>query len=250
MNIRTFKTVDEMTLQVTALLSSQLVVESAIPRAIMLSGGRTPLPAYRQLSVRPVRAPFSMWFLFSDERMVPMVSPDNNFSAAKAMIAAAGVPEERVIRVHTEVPLVDAAARYERDLNAYFAKGGQIGLGLLGLGSDGHTASIFSMEDAYRGRGHLAIGVPHPADMDRVTVTPDLLGRVERIVVLASGDAKKEIIEKFSKTPLSTAAGHALARCRNVELWVSGITLEPAGPAKGPAPGQAPKPPQKPPSAV
>lgn len=240
MNIRTFKTADEMAVQVVNLLTTQMQVESAIPRAIMLSGGRTPLPAYRQLAVRPVRATLSTWFLFSDERMVPLESSENNYGAAKAMIAAAGVPEERVVHVHTEVPLFDAAARYERDLGTFFAKGGQIGLGLLGLGTDGHTASVFSMEDAFRGRGHLAIAVPRPTEIDRVTVTPDLLGRVERIVVLVSGESKTDIVEKFSKTPHSTAAGHALARCRNIELWASGITPKPES---GTPPSPAPKPP-------
>lgn len=228
MIIREFKSVEEMNGQAATLLARQIQIESAIPRAIMLSGGRTPVPAYRQLTAHPVRAPESTWFLFSDERMVPLESSENNYGLTKAMIAAAGVPEERVVRVHTEIPLFDAAARYERDLGLFFAKGGQIALGLLGLGADGHTASLFSTEDAFRGRGHLAIAVPRPTEMDRVSATPELFGRAQRILVLVAGESKSEVFDKFSKAPLTTAAGHALARCGNVEVWVAGIRAKPA----------------------
>jgi 6-phosphogluconolactonase/glucosamine-6-phosphate isomerase/deaminase len=137
------------------------------------------------------------------------------------MINAIGVSEQRVLRVRTELALADAANRYEQDISTFLKKGGNISLGLLGLGADGHTASIFSKEDVAAGHGHYAVAVPKQGEPSRVTVTADFLSLVDCIIFIASGADKAAIIKTFMENPESLPAGLAVAGARNVHLWVS-----------------------------
>jgi len=221
MKFRRFESYEKMTAQIVDLLTTQFRVESTQPRGIMISGGLTPQPAYRRLTAAPAKATPSTHILFSDERMVPIISPENNFGNARPMISAIGVPEQRVLRVRTELALADAATRYEQDLAAFLKKGGKVTLGLLGLGTDGHTASIFSREDVEAGRRHNAIAVPKQGQPSRVTVTADFLSLVDCIIFIASGADKASIVKTLMANPESIPAGLAVAGARDVHLWVS-----------------------------
>ena len=221
MKFRRFESYEKITAQVVDLLTTHLRVESSQPRGIMLSGGLTPQPAYRRLAAAPVKATPSTHILFGDERMVPVISPENNFGNARPMIAAIGVSEQRVLRVRTELALADAANRYDQDIAAFLKKGGRVALGLLGLGADGHTASIFSREDVDGGRGHYAVAVPKQGQPSRVTVTADFLSLVDCIIFLASGADKAMIAKTFMENPQSLPAGLAVAGAKDVHLWVS-----------------------------
>lgn len=221
MKFRRFENYEKMTAQVVDLLSTHLRIESTQPRGIMLSGGLTPQPAYRRLTAAAVKATPSTHILFSDERMVPVISPENNFGNARPMINAIGVSEQRILRVHTELALADAANRYEQDISTFLKKGGKISLGLLGLGADGHTASIFSKEDVATGHGHYAVAVPKQGEPSRITVTADFLSLVDCIIFIASGADKASIVKTFMENPESLPAGLAVAGARNVHLWIS-----------------------------
>jgi 6-phosphogluconolactonase/glucosamine-6-phosphate isomerase/deaminase len=221
MKFRRFDSYEKMTAQVVDLLTTHLRAESVQPKGITLSGGLTPQPAYRRLTAAPVKASPSTHILFSDERMVPILSPENNFGNARSMISAVGVSEQRVLRVSTELALVDAATRYEQDLAAFLKKGGKVTLGLLGLGADGHTASIFSREDVEAGRGRYALAVPKEGQPSRVTVTADFLSLVDCIIFIASGADKAAIVKTLMANPESIPAGLAVAGARDVHLWVS-----------------------------
>ena len=190
----------------------------------MLSGGNTPLEAYRTLARSPVPASDSLLFLFSDERMVPSDSPDSNYHNAAPMIAALGIPGNHVIRVHTELGLSEAAQRYHDDLGKFLQKGGRITLGLLGLGADGHTASIFSKDDIDRCRARWATEVPRDDGPDRVTVTPELLKRIESVIFLVAGPEKADVAETLAREPETLPAGRAVAGVKDVQLWASGAS--------------------------
>jgi len=194
------------------------------PVAVMLSGGTTPRAIYEDLRQRQVRAASGVSVLFSDERFVSERSPDSNYGATQSLLASLGVPEARVLRVHVRGDLEAAAGRYHCDLDSFFSAGGRITLGWLGMGADGHTASLFSREDVERGRGYLAVAVPREVKPDRVSVTPDLLNRVERLVILAVGWEKQEIVSRLLHDPTSLPVGMALRTRRTVELWLAGVT--------------------------
>ena len=189
--------------------------------ALMLSGGSTPLPAYRALGARPGLAhQAALRVLFSDDRYVPADSPASNYHQTQPLIAALALPSGAVLRVRTELPLEDAARDYENQLAALLHSGTRIGLGLLGLGADGHTASLFSAADIDRARGHLALAVHRPDGMSAVSVTPELLARLTEPVFVVAGADKKEAVRRLLARDPGLTAWRAVAGCSRVELWM------------------------------
>ena len=171
---------------------------------LALAGGSTPEQLYSLLA----RPPYLMkvdWqkvhVFWGDERCVP---PDNELSnyrlAAKALLEHVPLPEENVHRIHGELPPEQAATAYERVLREHF---GQVALPrfdlvLLGLGEDGHTASLFPGSQALEEKEHWTAAVAHhqpPAPLvDRVSFTLPVLNAAAVILVLVSGEAKAGIL--------------------------------------------------------
>lgn len=189
------------------------------PRAVMLSGGRTPLALFQQIAAHPFPVGSGAWITYTDDRHVPVESPESNFGATLPMINALGLPLERVLRVNTELSLEDAAARFHADFEAFFAAGGTIPVAFLGMGTDGHTCSIFTREDFERGAGRYASPTWRPTPPHRVTVTPMLLERCERVIFLLVGADKAAVIKQLLEAPETMPAGWATAGCKHVELW-------------------------------
>jgi 6-phosphogluconolactonase len=187
--------------------------------AIMLSGGTTPLPAYRALARNPLPHDDGLHVLFSDDRYVPSGADASNYHQAQALLDALALPSSAVARVRTELPLDEAAADYERQLAALLNSGVRIGLGLLGLGADGHTASLFGAADLERARGHLAIAVQRPDGMSAVSVTPDLLSRVGEPVFVVAGSGKHDALAALMARDANLTAWRAVQGCPKVELW-------------------------------
>jgi 6-phosphogluconolactonase len=189
--------------------------------ALMLSGGSTPLPAYRALAARPGLTPAAgLHLLFSDDRYVPADSPASNYHQTQPLLAALALPSGAVLRVRTELPLEAAARDYENQLAALLRSGMRIGLGLLGLGADGHTASLFGPADLERARGRLALAVHRPDGMSAVSVTPELLARLAEPVFVVAGADKREPVERLLAQDPGLTAWRAVAGCSRVELWL------------------------------
>jgi 6-phosphogluconolactonase len=188
--------------------------------AIMLSGGSTPLPAYRALARSPLAHDARLQILFSDERYVSSDSDASNYHQSRPLLDALALPAAAVARVRTELPLDEAAADYEQQLAAPLNSGVRIGLGLLGLGADGHTASLFGAADLERARGHLAIAVHRPDGMSAVSVTPDFLAQVQEPLFVVAGGGKHDAIQALAAQDPKLTAWRAVQGCARVELWM------------------------------
>ena len=188
--------------------------------AVMLSGGTTPLPAYRALGAHPPPHDAGLRVLFSDERYVPADSAASNYHQARPLVDALALPPAAILRVRTELPLAEAAADYERALAALLQSGARIDLGLLGLGADGHTASLFSAADLTRASGHLAIAVQRPDGMSAVSVTPQLLAQVEELVFVVAAEGKRDAVRALEAHDAHLTAWRAVQERSRVELWV------------------------------
>ena len=209
----------ELTAALAARLESALSPGAGGAPALMLSGGNTPLPAYRAVAARAARAPAGTQLLYSDDRYVPSSSEASNYFQTRGLLEALALPEAQILRVRTELPLEEAAADYDRRLAALFAKRPSIALGLLGLGADGHTASLFRAADLERARGRLALAVHRPDGRDAVTVTPAVLERVSEIVFVVAGADKRPALEALLAGRETSVAWQAVCRCGHVEVW-------------------------------
>jgi 6-phosphogluconolactonase len=190
------------------------------PHAVMLTGGRTVLSLYEHFRKEPCPVDDGLQLLISDERHVPTDSPDNNFASMKDMVDSLGIDDSHIMRVDTSLPLREAAEDYDRQLASFLDGGGRITLGILGLGADGHLASLFEMAHLRQGKDRLAIAVPRIPGPDRISVTQDLLLRTERIVFLAAGREKAEIVARMEQNPQSVVASAALAESKSAEIWL------------------------------
>jgi 6-phosphogluconolactonase len=168
---------------------------------VALSGGSTPKRLYQLLAAEPFRAQVD-WgrveFFWGDERCVPPDHPESNYRMAReAMLAHLPVPAERVHRMEAERPDLDAAARDYQDVLARafgVAAGGEppaLDLVLLGMGPDGHTASLFPHTDALRETVRWVVPNHVPQlNTDRLTMTRPILNAAREVLFLVAGADK------------------------------------------------------------
>jgi 6-phosphogluconolactonase len=216
---RHFENISLLNKAVAALLKHHFEREYFRNHAVMLSGGKTPFESYHLVAGETCVVSSGLRIFLSDERLVPVTSPESNYGNMRFMIDALNLSENQLIRLNPELDPVSAAERYDSDLKKFLNNGGVIPLGLLGLGADGHTASLFRGEDLERGKGHYAIPVVAPNGLNRVSVTPDLLSKIQQVVFVVAGPEKKIIVEKLLDFPSTVTAGLAVAGVKAKQLW-------------------------------
>jgi 6-phosphogluconolactonase len=219
LSVRRFATRAALDAAVTERLTAAIAAQG--PTAIMLSGGTTPLPAYRALSNAALAHDAGLRIVFTDERHVPDDSDASNYHQTRPLLDALALPPGAIVRVRTDLPLEEAAADYDRGLAALLAAGIPINLGLLGLGADGHTASLFGTRDLERGAKRLAIPVNRPDGLLAVSVTPRLLAHVADPIFVVAGDSKREAIKALVAQDPGLIAWRAVQGCERVQLWVA-----------------------------
>lgn len=191
----------------------------AKPAGILLAGGSTPLAAYARLSRQVQRVDTKVYLFFSDDRHVPPNHPQSNYRNIAPLLKSAGIPNAQIIRVEGERPLAEAVEKYARAIDDFFQAGGHFPLGLLGLGADGHTASLFSADDLARGKDQTAVGVQRPDGLAGVSLTAKTLMRIERLIFAVTGVGKRQMAETLVRNPTSIIAGQVIRGHRAVELW-------------------------------
>lgn len=201
------------------LLAETLTAHAPNPTGIILSGGSTPKPIFDAVAARGVPVAPNVHVFYSDERMVPLDAPQSNYALSMPLLKGIGISLQHVYPVDTSLPLEDAADALDREIDAFLESGGTFPLAFLGLGADGHTASLFTRGDLDRAAGRWASPTPRPTPPDRVTLTPATLARVDRIVFLTAGRDKDGMIQQLLDSPTSTIAGQAIEAARHVELW-------------------------------
>jgi 6-phosphogluconolactonase len=204
----------------------QVLVGSDIERpAVMLSGGSTPIPAYLELATRRLTPAPGLTLLFSDDRYVPSDSDQSNYHQSRPLFDSLGLSAAQVLRIRTELPLAEATADSERNLRELLSGGRRIALGLLGLGADGHTCSLFSAADLAQGVGKLAISVHRPDGRDAVSVTPTVLERVDQLVFVVAGADKRTALAGLLRQQADLTAWNAVRGAKAVEIWADAAAL-------------------------
>jgi 6-phosphogluconolactonase len=206
MHVRAFPTPQAMS-EAAAGAIAEAVCEAIAARgrcSIALAGGSTPRAAYEALAADPLRARVD-WLrtevFFGDERGVGPDDPDSNYRLAReSLLDRVPVPASQVHRVHGERDLAAAAREYEADLaRTLGAEAGgappAIDLVLLGIGPDGHTASLFpgtaELDDTRR--WFVDVRGPKPP-FGRVTATLPLLNAARQVFFLVAGAEKAAVL--------------------------------------------------------
>lgn len=168
---------------------------------VALAGGRTPVNTYRRLASGPFReaVDWSRVEVFtSDERAVPAGHADSNFGMIRrTLLDPLGFAPERAHRMRGEAPDLDAAAReYEAELLRVAGTPPALDLVLLGLGADGHTASLFPGGDALVETSRWVVASTGPDASGRLTLTFPAILAARRIMVLVAGADKSETLRR------------------------------------------------------
>lgn len=176
---------------------------------LVLSGGETPRGVYRRLATPPWRDRIDwtrIHLLFGDERAVPPDHPLSNYGMVKAeLLSRVPIPEGNVHRIRGELKPVEAALLYEDEVTGLLGGAeGRFDMALLGVGEDGHTASLFPGEAALLAPPRTIVSVPGPK-AGRVSMTAPVLNGARKIVFLVAGERKARIVRRILELNEPTA---------------------------------------------
>lgn len=189
------------------------------PVRVVLAGGSTPRRLYELLAGPDFRSllPWAqLHFFWSDERLVPHDSPESNCRMAwETLLKHAPVPGENVHPVPAQSSAEAAAQAYEQELRAQFRQRRGVpvfDLVVLGLGADGHTASLFPRAPALAERQRLVVAHHQPGEPARVTLTLSVINQARHVFFLVSGEQKaaalRLALETTGPLPAQQVAPH------------------------------------------
>jgi 6-phosphogluconolactonase len=196
---------------------------------IALSGGNTPRDAYAALAREPNLDWGTVWVFWVDERAVPPTDERSNYRWAKAtLLDGAGLAPERVHRMRAESPDRDVAARdYERAIREGVEPDAEgvpaFDVLILGVGEDGHTASLFPGERLVDISDRLVAAVPaRGAREGRLTLTPPAIEHARNVFVLAVGAGKRAALGRVwaVEGDVHDTPARLIRGCRGAVTWI------------------------------
>ena len=236
--IRSYSSLSEL-----SLAAAEFVAELAEARikergvfTFVLSGGTTPRLLYEKLSREPYasRLDWQHTHLFwGDERCVPSDSPDSNYSLAlQTLISKVDVPPSNIHRIPTATGTPEAVAEeYETTLRKFFQPSAasdpstyfpSFDLFLLGMGADGHTASLFPGDKALEERTSWVVAVEGSSaspPVPRITLTFPVINEAKCLLFLVSGPNKLKVLQEILNSPHTAIYPAAQVQPLGKLLW-------------------------------
>lgn len=226
--VRVFRDLDELS-RAAADFFCQVAGKAARAGEVFvaLSGGSTPQRLYETLSTQEYqdRVPWMKTQLFwSDERCVPPDHPDSNYGNASKALAGLPISPLNVHRMRGEDPPEDAAREYEADMRETFkvlpSEVPRFDLMLLGLGEDGHTASLFPGTSALDDTTHLATAVyVEKLKSHRLSLTFPVINNAANVAFLVSGERKREIFRRVMEQPSANVPAQRVQPTNGKLMW-------------------------------
>lgn len=210
-------------------------VEAQADFVVMLAGGATPLTVYRKIAAEPPqRSHPGLHLMLSDERVVPPEHEQSNYGQIAPLADALALGAGRFIYPDTRSSSDRAVESFGDALRRATERSAIFALGVLGIGADGHTASLFDAAAAgweprsktdLPGTGLGLPGYDEPVDageqlgVARVSAAPAALLSFRRLVFFVTGAAKREILTALRDDPQSYPAGRIMAAHPRAEIW-------------------------------
>jgi 6-phosphogluconolactonase len=221
--VRIYRDAEELALKAAqhfARLADQYVVGRGL-FTVALAGGSTPRAMFKLLADTPFRetSPWSrIFFFWGDERCVPPDHPDSNYlMAQQTLLSKVPVPRQNIFRIPAELEDHDHAAElYCQTLSSFFLSGlgkshtqtaplsimPRFDLILLGMGADGHTASLFPQTKALHMNDRIAVANFVPKfNTYRITLTATAINNARNVTFIVSGDDKAEALKEVLEGP-------------------------------------------------
>ncbi|MDO9949578.1 6-phosphogluconolactonase [Glaesserella parasuis] len=187
-------------------IAQEFVLYSQLNRPvhISLSGGSTPKLLFKTLAQEPYKSQIqwqNLHFWWGDDRMVPPQDPESNYGEVqKLLFDHIEIPAENIHRIRGEEPVEQELAIFSQELTACIPNG-EFDWIILGMGIDGHTASLFPHQTDFNDP-NLAIIAKHPeTGQIRISKTAKLIEQAKRITYLVTGASKAEILKEIQTTP-------------------------------------------------
>jgi 6-phosphogluconolactonase len=224
MDTRVFQDLDALSRGVLDEL--MLILQDSVAKrgllSVALSGGRTPARMYSLWAQTEKYKSATPWervhFFWGDERYVPADDPLSNYRMTReTLIDKVPIPSSNVHPFHTELPQPqEVAAAYESEMKSFFGSGPPaFDLQLLGLGGEGHTASLFPDSPALEEKRRWVAAVEVPATPPRrLTMTLPVLNSARNTFFLVAGADKREILAALRNEPESGVSQYPAARVR------------------------------------
>ena len=170
---------------------------------VALAGGNTPRRVYELLATEPFKSRVKwseVYFFFGDERAVPPDHSDSTYAMVnQALISNVPIPAKNVHRIIGEGDTQENARLYEDQLKTFFAGAAwpRFDLVFLGLGEDGHTASLFPNSDALNEKSKWVVATRMElTKQDRITLTVPVFNHAARIIFLVTGEEKAMVLKQ------------------------------------------------------
>ncbi|CAB4244432.1 6-phosphogluconolactonase [Methylacidimicrobium sp. AP8] len=186
---------------------------------VALSGGSTPAPLYRRWATLDLPWEAIDWWI-GDERWVPVTDPQSNEGMIRRTLGAGPGDRLRLRSWHASEDPEEAARLYDKALREALGDPPAFDLVLLGLGEDGHTASLFPGSAALEERRAYAVANPHPGGGPlRLTLTYPCLDAARSVWFLVTGGAKAKVVERLLASDSSIPAARIRAASQRL-YWV------------------------------
>lgn len=229
--IRIFSGPQELARAVTEewLAAARSAEDSGHSFCVALSGGQSPRPLFRALSRPPIirSIPWKGTHIFwVDERCVPSDHPESNFKLAwDGLLKYVPVPQKQIHRIRGEADPFEESKRYAAELRQVLEPQEEypcLDWILLGLGSDGHTASLFPGQKGEAEPSGVCTVLKHPeTGQNRISLTLEMINRAHRITFLVTGEDKVgTVFEIMNKTERSNDFPAAQVRGKRVEWFL------------------------------
>ncbi len=194
--------------------------------SVAISGGSTPVPLYELLSSAEYRSRIDwklIHFFWADERCVPKNHPDSNFKMAyELFLSKQPIPDSNIHRIHGELDAKTAASEYEIELMNYFGKSAlpAIDLVFLGVGEDGHTASIFPglNSGTINSRTVICVYVKR-LKSNRVSLSLPVLDNSGTVAFIVIGNSKAHILREIFEDSNSDSPAAKVNPKAGRNLW-------------------------------
>lgn len=187
-------------------ISQQIQARAGQAFHLALAGGNTPVPFFEAFSTQPEIPWQQLWLYWSDERCVPPNDPQSNYGLArKHLLSRVYIPKAQIERLRGELDPEAEALRYSALLRERLPLEKKIpilDLILLGLGDDGHTASLFPGDTEALASPEPIVAVMHPVSGQlRLSMSPKLINQARQVAFLVTGSGKAKILKEVLQGP-------------------------------------------------